>query len=93
MTRYRESKIKELIEAQTQPQVNDTHSPMDVGIVGVSSAISICAAVRRAWRFALQIFAARFAAANAVTFGAALSACDKGSQWQLGLVTWRETAE
>eukprot|EP00435_Cladocopium_sp_Y103_P042632 s2293_g11.t2 len=58
-------------------------------VVGVTSAISTCAAAKawrswRSWSFALQIFSGH--AANAVTFGAALSACDKGSQWQLGLV-------
>ncbi len=55
-------------------------------VVGISTVTSACAAAK-AWKFALRIF--DFSeVTNTITCGAALNACDKGSQWQLGLVFW-----
>lgn len=55
-------------------------------VVGISTVTSACAAAN-AWKFALLIF--DFSeVTNTITCGAALNACDKGSQWQLGLEFW-----
>lgn len=69
----------------TNPSCQVKHGrPPDV--VGISTVTSACAAAK-AWNFALLIF--EFSeVTNPITCGAALNACDKGSQWQLGLVFW-----